>query len=113
MASSSGAKWAQKTITLPPLRRGCHLITPKILKEIREDLSDFNCGLAHVFLQHTSASLTINENYDPDVQADTEFLYLSLSLLLESSVSSSSSSSEKWPMVRIFSHLSVTMELEW
>jgi hypothetical protein len=41
------------------------------------------------------------------------FLYLSLSLLLESSVSSSSSSSEKWPMVRIFSHLSVTMELEW
>lgn len=30
MASSSGAKWAQKTITLPPLRRGCHLITPKV-----------------------------------------------------------------------------------
>ncbi|EFH43081.1 predicted protein [Arabidopsis lyrata subsp. lyrata] len=40
--------------------------------EIGQDLSDFNCGLAHVFLQHTSASLTINENYDPDVQADTE-----------------------------------------
>ncbi|ESQ34688.1 hypothetical protein EUTSA_v10008709mg [Eutrema salsugineum] len=72
MATSSGPKWAQKTITLPPQRRGCHLITPKILKEIGQDLSDFNCGLAHVFLQHTSASLTINENYDPDVQADTE-----------------------------------------
>ncbi|XP_019100357.1 PREDICTED: uncharacterized protein LOC104781513 [Camelina sativa] len=72
MASSSGPKWAQKTITLPPQRRGCHLITPKILKEIGQDLSGFNCGLAHVFLQHTSASLTINENYDPDVQADTE-----------------------------------------
>nr|VDC66276.1 unnamed protein product [Brassica rapa] len=70
--SSSGPKWAQKTITLPPQRRGCHLITPKILKEIGQDLSGFNCGLAHVFLQHTSASLTINENYDPDVQADTE-----------------------------------------
>ncbi|XP_010477365.1 PREDICTED: uncharacterized protein LOC104756463 isoform X2 [Camelina sativa] len=62
MASSSGPKWAQKTITLPPQRRGCHLITPKILKEIGQDLS----------VQHTSASLTINENYDPDVQADTE-----------------------------------------
>ncbi|XP_002877015.2 uncharacterized protein LOC9311424 [Arabidopsis lyrata subsp. lyrata] len=61
-----------KTITLPRPRRGCHLITPKIVKEIGQDLSDFNCGLAHVFLQHTSASLTINENYDPDVQADTE-----------------------------------------
>ncbi|VVB08960.1 unnamed protein product [Arabis nemorensis] len=65
--SSSGPKWAQKIITLPPLKRGCHLITPKIMKEIGKDLSDFNCGLAHVF-----ASLTINENYDPDVQADTE-----------------------------------------
>ncbi|XP_048622445.1 UPF0047 protein C4A8.02c isoform X1 [Brassica napus] len=73
MASPSGGpKWAQKTITLPPQRRGCHLITPMIVKEIRQDLSGFNCGLAHVFLQHTSASLTINENYDPDVQADTE-----------------------------------------
>ncbi|KAF8055705.1 hypothetical protein N665_1287s0004 [Sinapis alba] len=70
--STSGPKWAQTTITLPPQRRGCHLITPKILKEIGQDLSGFNCGLAHVFLQHTSASLTINENYDPDVQADTE-----------------------------------------
>ncbi|KAJ9541968.1 hypothetical protein OSB04_028474 [Centaurea solstitialis] len=44
----------------------------KILKEIREDLSGFKCGLANLFLQHTSASLTINENYDSDVRADTE-----------------------------------------
>ncbi|KAK9050621.1 hypothetical protein SSX86_030409 [Deinandra increscens subsp. villosa] len=65
-------KWAQKTITLPPHNRGCHLITPKILKEIGEDLSGFQCGLANLFLQHTSASLTINENYDSDVRADTE-----------------------------------------
>ncbi|CAI9270268.1 unnamed protein product [Lactuca saligna] len=65
-------KWAQKTITLPPQKRGCHLITPKILKEIGEDLSGFKCGLANLFLQHTSASLTINENYDSDVRADTE-----------------------------------------
>ncbi|KAA8528837.1 hypothetical protein F0562_036192 [Nyssa sinensis] len=70
--AAAAPKWAQKTITLPPQRRGCHLITPKILKEIGQDLSGFNCGLAHFFLQHTSASLTINENYDSDVRDDTE-----------------------------------------
>ncbi|PUZ74422.1 hypothetical protein GQ55_1G064100 [Panicum hallii var. hallii] len=66
------AKWAQKTVVIPAQRRGCHLITPKILREIEGDLSGFKCGLAHFFLQHTSASLTVNENYDSDVQADTE-----------------------------------------
>ncbi|XP_020201942.1 UPF0047 protein C4A8.02c [Cajanus cajan] len=65
-------KWAQKTITLPPLKRGCHHITSKILKEIGPELSGFKCGLAHLFLHHTSASLTINENYDYDVRVDTE-----------------------------------------
>ncbi|OWM85969.1 UPF0047 protein C4A8.02c [Punica granatum] len=72
MAAASGPKWAQKTIKLPPLRRGCHLVTSKIVKEIGEDLSEFKCGLAHLFLHHTSASLTINENYDSDVRDDTE-----------------------------------------
>ncbi|KAH7850206.1 hypothetical protein Vadar_029228 [Vaccinium darrowii] len=43
-----------------------------ILKAIELDLSGFKCGLAHLFLQHTSASLTINENYDSDVRDDTE-----------------------------------------
>ncbi|XP_051118156.1 uncharacterized protein LOC127242608 [Andrographis paniculata] len=65
-------KWAQKTVTVPALRRGCHLITSTITKEIGKDLSGFKCGLAHIFLQHTSASLTINENYDSDVRDDTE-----------------------------------------
>ncbi|KAL9448789.1 hypothetical protein AB3S75_010848 [Citrus x aurantiifolia] len=69
---ASNPRWAQKTVTLPPLRRGCHLITPKIVKEIAQDLSEFKCGLAHLFLLHTSASLTINENYDSDVRDDTE-----------------------------------------
>ncbi|KAL2344701.1 hypothetical protein Fmac_005986 [Flemingia macrophylla] len=72
MADSSLPKWAQKTVSLPPLRRGCHLVTSKIVKEIEQDLSGFKCGLAHLFLQHTSASLTINENYDTDVRDDTE-----------------------------------------
>ncbi|KAL9660078.1 hypothetical protein QQ045_024889 [Rhodiola kirilowii] len=70
--SMSTNKWAQKTITIHPPKRGCHLITPKIVKEIENDLSGFKCGLAHLFLQHTSASLTINENYDSDVRDDTE-----------------------------------------
>ncbi|KAJ6799924.1 uncharacterized protein M6B38_204250 [Iris pallida] len=71
-ADSMAAKWAQKTVVIPPHRRGCHLVTSKILREIEQDLSGFKCGLAHLFLQHTSASLTINENYDSDVQDDTE-----------------------------------------
>ena len=127
--SSNGPKWAQKTITLPPQRRGCHLITPKVssfecffqllftwwgfvdwfikywfLNRFWRKL-DKTCRVSTVVLlmssvsllrlhsviffssfclnpwlkvwifpsaQHTSASLTINENYDPDVQADTE-----------------------------------------
>uniref|UniRef100_A0A0E0E447 Secondary thiamine-phosphate synthase enzyme n=1 Tax=Oryza meridionalis TaxID=40149 RepID=A0A0E0E447_9ORYZ len=69
---SLAPRWAQRTVVIPPQRRGCHLITPKIVNGIREDLSEFKCGMAHLFLQHTSASLTINENYDSDVQFDTE-----------------------------------------
>jgi secondary thiamine-phosphate synthase enzyme len=65
-------KWAQKTVTLPPHTRGCHLVTPLIVKEIEAELAHFKCGLAHLFLQHTSASLTINENYDSDVLEDVE-----------------------------------------
>lgn len=72
MAATSTPKWAQKTITLSPQTRGCHLITSKVLKEIGPELSEFKCGLAHLFLQHTSASLTVNENYDDDVQKDIE-----------------------------------------
>ncbi|KAL2340264.1 hypothetical protein Fmac_008204 [Flemingia macrophylla] len=68
----SPTKCAQKTITLPPLKRGCHHISSKILKEIGPELSGFKCGLAHLFLHHTSGSLTINENYDYDVRDDTE-----------------------------------------
>ncbi|XP_019170826.1 PREDICTED: uncharacterized protein LOC109166322 isoform X1 [Ipomoea nil] len=72
ISMASAPRWAQKTITLPPQTRGCHLVTSKILKEIGQDLSGFKCGLAQLFLQHTSASLTINENYDSDVRDDTE-----------------------------------------
>ncbi|PKU59279.1 hypothetical protein MA16_Dca026642 [Dendrobium catenatum] len=43
------ATWAQKTIVLPPQKRGCHLVTSKILKDIDQELKGFKCGLAHFF----------------------------------------------------------------
>jgi secondary thiamine-phosphate synthase enzyme len=63
--------WLQKTIRLPALSRGFHLVTSQICRELPE-LQNFNIGLAHFFIQHTSASLTINENADPTVRTDFE-----------------------------------------
>ena len=63
--------WSQKTIQLPPYSRGCHLITARVLKELSV-LSSLQIGMLHVFIQHTSASLSINENADPDVRLDLE-----------------------------------------
>src|SRR6187402_1819250 len=63
--------WIQHTLMLPPFARGFHLITREILASLPE-LANFSTGLLHVFIQHTSASLTINENADPDVPADLE-----------------------------------------
>ena len=61
----------QTTLTLPPLSRGISDVTRYIERALDElDLPD--TGLAHVFIQHTSASLTINENADPDVRLDME-----------------------------------------
>jgi len=61
----------QKQFRLPPFNRGFHLITHEIETQIPE-ISSINTGLAHVFIMHTSASLTINENADPTVRADFE-----------------------------------------
>ncbi len=63
--------WIQRQLTLPPFRRGFHLITQPILSAIPE-LATFDIGLLHIFIQHTSASITINENSDPDVRIDME-----------------------------------------
>ena len=57
----------QKEITLPKFSRGFHLITDYILREIPK-----KSGVVHVFIKHTSASLTINENADPSVRYDFE-----------------------------------------
>jgi len=63
--------WTQRTLRLPPFPRGCHLITQHVLHETKE-LDSLSVGLLHVFIQHTSASLSINENADPDVRIDLE-----------------------------------------
>jgi secondary thiamine-phosphate synthase enzyme len=61
----------QKEFSLPAYKRGYHLITSSVLKAIPEIVS-INTGMLQVFIKHTSASLTINENADPTVRIDFE-----------------------------------------
>lgn len=67
--------WYQQTLTLRAQPRGFHLVTDEVLGQIR-DLSRVNIGLLHLLLQHTSASLTLNENCDPSVRRDMEQHFL-------------------------------------
>jgi secondary thiamine-phosphate synthase enzyme len=64
-------KMLQKEITLSPYPRGFHLITHEIENKFHE-LGDLKIGLLHIFIKHTSASLTLNENADPTVRIDFE-----------------------------------------
>ncbi|HID76548.1 MAG TPA: YjbQ family protein [Planctomycetaceae bacterium] len=63
--------WYQRQIRLPAFSRGCHLITRHVEQQMPE-IRQIRIGLLHVFLMHTSASLTLNENADPDVPHDLE-----------------------------------------
>ena len=63
--------WHQQTITLSAKSRGFHLITTEILNPL-EVLDSIQIGLLHLFIKHSSASLCINENADPDVRHDVE-----------------------------------------
>lgn len=63
--------WLQREIQLKPKVRGFHLITDEMLRELPE-LRNVRIGLMNVFILHTSASLTINENADPTVRQDFE-----------------------------------------
>lgn len=63
--------WVQKRIRLAAKPRGFHLVTREIAAQLPE-LERIGVGLAHIFLQHTSASLAINENADADVRGDLE-----------------------------------------
>ena len=61
--------WGQREIRLRPRPRGFHLITDEVVESLPE-LGEIGVGLAHLFLRHTSASLTVNENASPDVRRD-------------------------------------------
>ena len=61
--------WIQQQVRLRPRPRGFHLVTDEIVAGV-PDLASLEAGMALVFMQHTSASLTINENASPDVRRD-------------------------------------------
>ena len=63
--------WQQKTIQLKPRSRGFHIIDDELLRQLPE-IAQYKVGLLHLFIQHTSASLTISENADPTVRMDME-----------------------------------------
>lgn len=63
--------WLQQELSLSPRRRGFHLVTDEVLGQVPQ-LEQLEVGIFHLFLLHTSASLTINENADPDVRVDME-----------------------------------------
>lgn len=63
--------WHQTELTLAPRRRGLHAITSEVESAVAQ-FPKLRVGLLHVFIKHTSASLTINENADPDVLRDME-----------------------------------------
>ncbi len=65
----------QQIIRLPAYPRGFHLITRIVEREFAAELQQIRVGLLHVFIQHTSASLTINENADPTVRQDFESFF--------------------------------------
>mmetsp|Transcript_19035 Transcript_19035/g.53053 ORF Transcript_19035/g.53053 Transcript_19035/m.53053 type:complete len:142 (+) Transcript_19035:209-634(+) len=64
--------FSQHEVTVGPLKRGCHLIHREVVSAIHQSIQGYKVGLCHVFLKHTSASITINENADPDVRVDAE-----------------------------------------
>jgi len=61
--------WYQKEITLTPKSRGFHIITDEVVRALPE-IGEIEIGIAHIFIKHTSAGLTINENADPSVRKD-------------------------------------------
>ena len=63
--------WVQREITLRPRSRGFHLVTRDVVQALPE-LEGVQTGLLHLLIQHTSASLTLNENASPDVREDFE-----------------------------------------
>ena len=65
-------KFFQKVLNLTPKKRGFHLITDEVLASVSKEISQVSIGQLQVFIKHTSASVTINENADPTVRNDFE-----------------------------------------
>ena len=63
--------WYQKEILLKLRSRGFHLVTDEVVSQLPE-LKEIKIGFMHILIKHTSASITLNENYDPDVRSDME-----------------------------------------
>jgi secondary thiamine-phosphate synthase enzyme len=63
--------WQQTEIRLKARNRGFHLITDEVLRQLPQ-LAEIQCGILHVFIKHSSASITLNENADPTVRSDME-----------------------------------------
>jgi secondary thiamine-phosphate synthase enzyme len=61
--------WVQRRVELRPRERGFHLVTGEVLEAVPE-IGELRVGIVHVFIRHTSASLTLNENASPDVRRD-------------------------------------------
>ncbi len=66
--------WLQRDLVLKPRPRGFHLVTGEVTAALPE-LGELRAGLLHLFIQHTSAALTLNENASPDVRADFEAFF--------------------------------------
>ena len=63
--------WHQTELTLAARKRGFHLVTDEILNQLTE-LNKIHYGILHLFIKHSSASITLNENADPTVRSDME-----------------------------------------
>lgn len=63
------SSWEQTKFALKPRKKGSYLITDEVIKAVPQ-IKQYEVGILHLFLQHTSAGLTLNENCDPDVRAD-------------------------------------------
>ncbi|KAF7257021.1 hypothetical protein EG68_06307 [Paragonimus skrjabini miyazakii] len=73
MAFSIGNYWLQRTISLKKHSRGCHYVTDEI-KVALPEIKQIKMGVLHLFIQHTSATLIVNESWDPSVKTDIEML---------------------------------------
>ena len=68
--TTTTTSWSQTTIKLSPHSKGAYLVTKDIERQLGPQLQEYKIGLVHLFVQHTSCALSLNENWDEDVRAD-------------------------------------------